>query len=662
LIGFVYYLRPAVYTISTAVSSMKAVIIGGGIAGLSIGIYLRKAQHTSIVCERASCMSSQGHAFLMHAEGKQILDEIRNGSEVKLPGGKIETFSLRRPGGKEIKHLKLDHWKCIKRADLSVFLNALFTCDCIKYNRSFSHFLYEDKKIVAAVFDNGDVEHGDIFIGADGSQSRVRQAIFGRVDYSPVTVKEIVGTVKLDDSIVGVPATFTKYQHEAKGLAFGLIPTAPHEYVWFMQFNPEVADLPGAESGDLEVFCKEQLDIFPEVVKAVINNNDFTTSYVWNTTDFDLLPSFHHENVVLIGDAAHLALPFTSTGTTNALLDAKTLADCLKNSSSLEDAFTDYYKFRANDVSKHIHAGRQLNELFRFPQQLSDDEIPVPLIPPKPQQNQRKPLQVLYFTDPVCSTCWIIQPLLRKLHLEYGSYLDIKYCMGGLLPSWEGYNKGQIKQPSDAARHWEDVCRQHEIPLDGDIWFEDPLPSSYPPSIAFKAAQMQDTDKAILFLRRIKEMLFLEKKNIIKWEYLERAAFETGLDSARLKRDFDGKAQELFKADLELASDLGIKVFPTLIFSDGKEQLARLAGYHAYERFENIILKLLPGAVKEPIIANPYKLFTTFFSMTDKEYSVLSEVSQEEAKRQLVSLYEEGVIEKHESKNGTIWTRKLVDT
>jgi 2-polyprenyl-6-methoxyphenol hydroxylase-like FAD-dependent oxidoreductase len=38
---------------------------------------------------------------------------------------------------------------------------------------------------------------------------------------------------------------------------------------------------------------------------------------------------FHEGNVVLIGDVAHLALPFTSAGTTNAILDAKALTEVL---------------------------------------------------------------------------------------------------------------------------------------------------------------------------------------------------------------------------------------------------------------------------------------------------------------------------------------------
>lgn len=639
---------------------MKTVIIGGGIAGLSLGILLRQQKIDAVVCERSSGEPVGGHAFLMHSDGKSILNELRADSPIALPGTSLSAYSLRRPGGKEIKHLRLQHWKCIKRSDMMSFLRDLFPADQVFYGRTFSHFLMAGDRAIAAVFTNGEIEYGDIFIGADGSQSKVRQAIIGEVAYSPVTVKEIVGTVTLQEGITGLPGTFAKYQHESKGLAVGMIPTGPQEYVWFMQYNPETADVRSESSEDIAAFCRAQLSDFPEPVLHAMSKNDFRTSYIWRTTDFDLLPSFHKGNVALIGDAAHLALPFTSTGTTNALLDAKTLAHSLAT-MDYETAFEAYYTARHTDIAEHIAAGRELNEIFRNPSRLEDDDIPVPLIPPRPMQSVTKPIQVLYFTDPVCSTCWIIQPLLRKLQLEYGQYLNIKYCMGGLLPSWENYNKGIIKQPSDAARHWEDVCQQYHIPLDGDVWIEDPLPSSYPPSIAFKAAQMQDTDKAVLFLRRIKEMLFLEKKNIIKWEYLERAAFDTGLDSARLKKDFEGKARDLFRADLQLAEDLSVKVFPTLIFTDMEENFSRLAGYHPYDKFEAIVQKMLPAAKKAPIIADPFHLFNTFFSMTDKEYSLITDTSDDEARQQLLSLFEEGYIDRYDSKNGTIWTRKVVE-
>ncbi len=61
------------------------------------------------------------------------------------------------------------------------------------------------------------------------------------------------------------------------------------------------------------------------------------------------------------------------------------------------------------------------------------------------------------------------------------------------------------------------------MPIDGDVWFEDPLNSSNPPSNAFKVAQLQDNEKSLLFMREIREMVFLRKKNIAKWENIEQA-------------------------------------------------------------------------------------------------------------------------------------------
>lgn len=101
---------------------------------------------------------------------------------------------------------------------------------------------------------------------------------------------------------------------------------------------------------------------------------------------------------------------------------------------------------------------------------------------------------------------------------------------------------------------------------DGAIWKENPIKFPYPPTTAFKEAQMQNTDKAILFLRSIKVKVFLKKKNIIKWKHLQNATLDTGLYCARVLKDFEGKVPSLFEEDLKLAECLGITGFPTLFF------------------------------------------------------------------------------------------------
>lgn len=41
--------------------------------------------------------------------------------------------------------------------------------------------------------------------------------------------------------------------------------------------------------------------------------------------------------------------------------------------------------------------------------------------------DSHKPIRVIYFTDPICSSCWGIEPQLRKLKLEYGHLLNFEY-------------------------------------------------------------------------------------------------------------------------------------------------------------------------------------------------------------------------------------------
>lgn len=269
--------------------------------------------------------------------------------------------------------------------------------------------------------------------------------------------------------------------------------------------------------------------------------------------------------------------------------------------------------------------------------------------------NTQKAVSVIYFTDPICSSCWGIEPQLRRMKLEYPEDVEVEYHMGGLLPSWEVYNSGGISKPSDVSHHWDEVSAYYDMPIDGDVWLEDPLSSSYPPSIAFKAAQLQSPKKAIAFLRRIREMVFLEKKNITKWEHLHQAALDCGLDAKRLKEDFDGPAQQLFRDDLQLAAKMGVRGFPTLFFTNAAGTADVVYGFRPYAQFEEAILKSYPSAKKSDIPSTTEKLFSYYPTLTVKEVSVISGVSREVALSELNRLAAAQRIEEKRYKSGSIW-------
>ena len=271
---------------------------------------------------------------------------------------------------------------------------------------------------------------------------------------------------------------------------------------------------------------------------------------------------------------------------------------------------------------------------------------------------KRKAVKIVYFTDPICSSCWGIEPQLRKLKLEYGEYFEIEYRMGGLLPSWDIYSSGGINSPSDVASHWEEAGDYYEMPMDGGVWLEDPLDSSYPPSIAVKAAELQSKEKGISFMRKLREMLFLKKKNITKWEHLQQAARETGLDTFQFKADYEGKANELFREDLNLGKQLGVRGFPTLFFTDADNNQALVYGFRPYEVFENTIKKFVPVAEKKQYDHSPDRLFSHFPTLMTKEFAVLTEDSLANAEQVLTGLLAEGKVSNFKSKNGVLWIGK----
>jgi 2-polyprenyl-6-methoxyphenol hydroxylase-like FAD-dependent oxidoreductase len=92
----------------------------------------------------------------------------------------------------------------------------------------------------------------------------------------------------------------------------------------------------------------------------------------WRTTDLDPLPRLHRGNVVLVGDAAHPLLPFTSQGVPAALADAQTLGQGLvgvdlRRPAELSTALACYSDRRLPVLAQLIEQGRQLQHRFLSP-------------------------------------------------------------------------------------------------------------------------------------------------------------------------------------------------------------------------------------------------------------------------------------------------------
>jgi len=105
-------------------------------------------------------------------------------------------------------------------------------------------------------------------------------------------------------------------------------------------------------------------------------------------------------------------------------------------------------------------------------------------------------IEMLAFTDPVCTWCWGSEPVLRKLQAYYGGAVHIRFVMGGLVkdiraPYDNANDIGGDPERSNAqiARHWLEASARHGMPvrIEGFRLFTADTTSTYPQNIAFKA-------------------------------------------------------------------------------------------------------------------------------------------------------------------------------
>ncbi len=359
----------------------KVIIIGGGAAGLSLAIGLKKIGMTVKIFEKREKNHNNGLALLLLPNGFEVLKKMGLEREILKKACPLYNFVSQYSNGQQIQSAPMSNLFGVKRSDILQTLIDQVSNEDISYNLEFSHFKFDEYgNAIAVQFTNGHVEKGDLFIGADGVHSIIRKSLFPNNTLSKVNVKEIVSLIKAPELVKKLDRTFIKTICKAGGRAVGVLPCNTEDIVWFFQFDETMINFdPGSD--DIRSFLIHQLSSWVSPVKEILIRTDFSKSYLWKTHDLDSLPAYHRNNIALIGDAAHVFASFTSQGLNAALEDGYCLANLFAKVSPqtpVSKILEMYFHLRNETAENYLKYGRDLKNQFLEPQ-YQIEEMTVPM-------------------------------------------------------------------------------------------------------------------------------------------------------------------------------------------------------------------------------------------------------------------------------------------
>ena len=222
-------------------------------------------------------------------------------------------------------------------------------------------------------------------------------------------------------------------------------------------------------------------------------------------------------------------------------------------------------------------------------------------------------VQVRYYTDPACEWSWGTEPRLRRLQWEFGERLEIRPVMGGLARLLD------VDAHREHLGGWLEAAAETGMPCDPRLWLRNPISSTYPACQAVRAAAEQGPDAGLRYLRRLREGLFCERKQLDHAAALIAEAGPAGLDRERFEIDLRSHAiTEAFGADLDEVRDPPAQAragghvkelggghervsFPSMVFVGEQGERAGVFGPQPYEAYREAAL----AAGAEPTESGP---------------------------------------------------------
>ena len=353
----------------------KAIIVGGGIGGLTAALAFHAFGWKVELVERASQLREVGAGIQISPNGMKVFRALRLEDEISKNAFQPEALEMRfGRSGKQIFQIEarraiIERWGApylhLHRADLVETLTTLLArrqpnalrlgTVCTGYEN------HADG--IAAQLDTGDTIDGDLLIGADGIHSAIRTQMLGpeQPEFTGnVAWRAVVPMTRLGD-LAPPPTACVWVGAKRHAVTYRLRGGALANFVGIVE-----SDTWTSESWTEQGNKQDVLDDFAgwhPILQNMIEQSD--AHYRWALFDRQPLNQWSDGRAVLLGDACHPTLPFQAQGAVMAIEDAYLLAKLAAEApKNLSAALATYFETRQPRTSQVQAASRANAKLF----------------------------------------------------------------------------------------------------------------------------------------------------------------------------------------------------------------------------------------------------------------------------------------------------------